>query len=60
MILNFVYKMIILSVNIPSKLVRVEVKFIKDLKVSFEGLRTNTPELKQSGHPTSGAAENSS
>ena len=28
--------------------------------VSIEGVNTNTPELKQSGHPGSGAAENSS
>jgi hypothetical protein len=27
--------------------------------VSFEGTNTNTPELKQSGHPTSGAADSS-
>jgi hypothetical protein len=30
------------------------------LKVSMEGLKTKTPELKQSGQPASGAAENSS
>ena len=30
------------------------------LKVLRLGLKTNTPELKQSGHPASGAAENSS
>lgn len=29
-------------------------------KVSKEGLNTKTPELKQSGHPGSGAADNSS
>ena len=28
--------------------------------VSTEGTKTNTPELKQSGHPGSGDAENSS
>ncbi len=28
--------------------------------MSSDGLKTNTPELKQSGHPASGAAENSS
>ena len=28
--------------------------------VSCDGTNTNTPELKQSGHPGSGAAENSS
>lgn len=35
-------------------------KSIKFLYVSSDGLKTNTPELKQSGQPTSGAAENSS
>jgi hypothetical protein len=30
------------------------------LNVSFDGLKTKTPELKQSGHPASGAADNSS
>ena len=28
--------------------------------MSLEGRRTKTPELKQSGHPASGAADNSS
>lgn len=30
------------------------------LYVSSEGLKTKTPELKQSGQPASGAADNSS
>ena len=45
---------------LPSKLPCVTAHCNKPLYVSSEGLKTKTPELKQSGHPTSGAADNSS
>lgn len=48
------------NVNIPSKLPRSAANVIKLLKVSADGLKTKTPELKQSGQPTSGAADSSS
>ena len=44
----------------PSKLPIWIAKLISFVYVSFEGLKTNTPELKQSGQPTSVAALNSS
>jgi len=43
----------------PSKLPISAVLSSSLLKVSMEGLHTNTPELKQSGQPTSGAAAKS-
>ncbi len=48
------------SIYLPSKLPNCKAKSIRDLNVSKEGLYTKTPELKQSGQPTSGAAESSS
>jgi len=48
------------SWDVPSNDPPVTAKFSSLVNVSTEGLNTNTPELKQSGQPTSGAAENSS
>jgi len=46
--------------HLPSKLPAVSAKAMSFPYVSALGLNTKTPELKQSGQPTSGAAENSS
>ena len=51
---------ILVSNLIPSKLPLVIAKLSKDSYVSSDGLNTKTPELKQSGQPASGAADNSS
>lgn len=44
----------------PSKEPFAAAKEVNEAKVCWEGLKTKTPELKQSGQPTSGAAESSS
>jgi len=44
----------------PSKLPVVRANWSRDAYVAFDGRNTNTPELKQSGQPTSGAADSSS
>ena len=44
----------------PSKDPSVSAIRTSPWKVSFDGLKTNTPELKQSGQPMSGVADNSS
>ena len=49
------------SMNIRDKFIILGYAHISSTSyVSMDGTKTNTPELKQSGHPGSGAAESSS
>lgn len=48
------------SKEVPSKLPCSFIHWSRALYVSSDGRNTKTPELKQSGQPASGAAENSS
>jgi len=46
--------------HLPSKLPKSTANCSRALYVSIDGRNTNTPELKQSGQPASGAADSSS
>lgn len=52
-------KYILLTWSPPSKDPSVSAILTSPLKVSADGLKTKTPELKQSGQPMSGVADNS-